>query len=81
MAAINTRRSAEANYDKFVTELTALTRKYGVAIKSVGGVILANEASEFCDVSYVADISSGDMYPRFPTMESDLHPRKTRSNP
>ena len=37
-----------------------------VAIQSVGGVILANEAGEFCGVSYVADISSGDLYPEFP---------------
>ena len=56
----------EANYGHFVAELTALTRKYGVAIQSVGGVILADSQGEFRDVSYVADISSGDLLPRFP---------------
>lgn len=66
MAAITTTRKVEANYEQFVAELTALTRKYGVAIKSVGGVILADHASEFQDVTYVADISSGDLYPNFP---------------
>ena len=66
MAAIITNPTAEANYDQFVAELTALTRKYGVAIQSVGGVILADQAGEFRDVTYVADISSGDLYPRFP---------------
>lgn len=66
MAAITTKRNVEADYEQFVAELTVLTRKYGVAIQSVGGVILADHASEFHDVTYVADISSGDLYPNFP---------------
>ena len=66
MAAVLTNPTVETNYDHFVAELTALTRKYGVAIQSVGGVILADQAGEFRDVTYVADISSGDLYPRFP---------------
>lgn len=66
MAAIVTTPQIEANYDKFIAELTALTRKYGVAIQSVGGVILADHAGEFRDVTYVADITSSDLYPRFP---------------
>ena len=57
--------ATEPNYDRFVAELTQLTRKYGVAIKSVGGVILANSAGEFCNVTYDADIASGDLYPLF----------------
>ena len=56
----------EHNYDRFVTELTALTQKYGVAIRSVGGVIVAEHVGEFRDVTYVADITSGDIYPDFP---------------
>lgn len=63
MAAIRTTPSTEANYDKFVAELTKLTRKYGVAIKSIGGVAIADDPSEFSDVSYEADITSGDIYP------------------
>lgn len=66
MAAIVTNPTVETNYDRFVAELTSLTRKYGVAIQSVGGVILADHAGEFHNVTYVADISSGDLYPRFP---------------
>ena len=66
MACIQTTPSIEADYNKFVAELTALTRKYGVAIQSVGGVILADEPGEFHDVTYVADISSGDLLPNFP---------------
>ena len=38
MAAVVTTPQLEANYDKFIAELTQLTRKYGVAIQSVGGV-------------------------------------------
>ena len=66
MAAVVTTPQIEANYDKFIAELTALTRKYGVAIQSVGGVILAEAPGEFRDVTYIADISSGDLYPAFP---------------
>ena len=66
MAAISTTPQLEANYDQFIAELTALTRKYGVAIRSVGGVILADAPGEFSHVSYIADISSGDLYPEFP---------------
>ena len=54
------------DYDQFIAELTQLTRKYGVAIQSVGGVTVADRASEFADVTYIADISSGDLYPGFP---------------
>mgnify|MGYP000890574392 CR=1 FL=1 len=57
-----TTAAIEANYDRFVAELTQLTRKYGVAIKSVGGVILADSTGEFCNVTYDADIASGDLY-------------------
>lgn len=60
-----TNPTVEADYDQFIAELTTLTRKYGVAIQSVGGVILADNPGEFCDVTYVADITSGDLYPRF----------------
>ena len=66
MAAINTTTQIENNYDRFITELTALTRKYGVAIQSVGGVDLAEERGEFDKVTYNADITSGDLYPNFP---------------
>ncbi|MFV8607055.1 hypothetical protein [Ralstonia pseudosolanacearum] len=55
-----------ANYHAFVTELTALTRKYGVAIRSFGGVCIADEPGDFRDVVYVADITSGDLYPLDP---------------
>ena len=65
MAAITTTAQTENNYDRFIAELTALTRKYGVAIQSVGGVYLADEKGEFDKLTYNADITSGDLYPNF----------------
>lgn len=65
MAAINTTTQTENNYDRFIAELTVLTRKYGVAIQSVGGVYLADERGEFDQLTYNADITSGDLYPNF----------------
>ena len=67
MAAVVSTPQIEANYDKFIAELTKLSRKYGVAIQSVGGVILADNPGEFRDVTYVADITSGDLRPEFPS--------------
>ena len=66
MVAVVTTPQREANYDRFIIELTRLSRKYGVAIQSVGGVILADDPGEFRNVSYVADITSGDLLPEFP---------------
>lgn len=66
MAVAHASQQPEAHYDQFVAELTALTRKYGVAIQSVGGVIIAEQDGEFRDVTYIADITSGDLYPQFP---------------
>ncbi len=65
MAATNTTTQTEQNYNRFIAELTALTRKYGVAIQSVGGLYLNDEAGEFEKLTYTADISSGDLYPNF----------------
>ena len=65
MAATNTTTQTENNYDRFIVELTALTRKYGVAIQSVGGVYLADERGEYDKLTYNADFTSGDLYPTF----------------
>ena len=67
MAAVVTTPQIEANYDKFIAELTKLSRKYGVAIQSVGGIYLANDPGEFGNVTYFADITSGDLLPEFST--------------
>ena len=57
--------TSTTDYDQFIAELTQLTRQYGVAIQSVGGVIIANNPGEFSHVTYRADIGSGDLYPEF----------------
>ena len=67
MAAVVTTLQMGTGYNQFIAELTQLTRKYGVAIQSVGGVILADAPGEFRNVRYVADITSGDLLPEFPT--------------
>ena len=67
--ASNSNVQTQVNYDRFITELTALSRKYGVAIQSVGGVYIADERGEFDSLTYNADISSGDLYPIFQTAE------------
>ena len=58
--------STEERYQQFVKELTRLTITYGIAIKSIGGVMIADQEDDFAEVSYVADITSGDLYPEFP---------------
>lgn len=49
-----------ANFNKFVAELEKLSMKYGVAVKSVGGV----DIGEFKSVRYSRDYTSGDLIPR-----------------
>ena len=67
MAAVVTTPQLEANYDKFIAELTKLSRKYGVAIQSVGGVSPADDPGASSATSATcADITSGDLLPEFP---------------
>lgn len=65
MAYAPVNNGSQANYDTFMRELTMLSRLYGVAIQSVGGIILADRQGEFAQMRYVTDISSGDLYPEF----------------
>jgi hypothetical protein len=63
MTVIHTTQQTESNYDRFIAELTALTRKYGVAIQSVGGVYLADERGEYDKLTYTADITMATSTP------------------
>ncbi len=47
------------NFLKFKNELTKLSKKYGVAIKAIGGVKIGGIA----DIEYNDDYTSGDLYP------------------
>ena len=55
-----------ARYDRFVAALTALTREHGIALSTFGGVHIAGAAHFYDDLTYIADISSGDLYPNWP---------------
>jgi hypothetical protein len=46
-------------FEKFTKELAKLSKKYGVAIKSIGGV----EIGEITEIEYSNDETSGDLYP------------------
>ena len=56
------------NFKKFRAELTALSQKYGVAIKSIGGVSIG----EIADIEYSNDPESGDLYPEILMWQEDV---------
>jgi len=53
---------AQPNYSKFISELTVLSRKYGVAV--YGHFDITNDLDEFKDLTYSNDISSSDIRAR-----------------
>jgi hypothetical protein len=52
----------QPNYSKFISELTVLSRKYGVAV--YGHFDITNDLDEFKDLTYSNDISSSDIRAR-----------------
>lgn len=55
-----------ARYDRFVAGLTALTREHGIALTAIGGVSIADAAEDYAQLTYNADIGSGDLTPNWP---------------
>ena len=51
---------AERNYQKFITELEKISKKYGIAFESVGGFAFSDE-NGFKSIKYSRDSSSGDL--------------------
>ena len=49
----------QERFEKFTQELAKLSKKYGVAIKSIGGVSFG----DILEVEYSNDHTSGDLYP------------------
>ena len=47
-------------FEKFTQKLAKLSKKYGVAIKSISGV----QMGEIKEIEYTNDGTSGDLYPR-----------------
>ena len=50
------------NFEKFRAELTRISKKYGVAVKSIGNLMIG-EIGEIADIEYSDDPESGDLYP------------------
>lgn len=65
MNAQRTDQETQRDYNAFIEELTQLSRRYGIAIQSVGGVYLADKPEDFAQLRYRADLSSGDLLPEF----------------
>ena len=51
----------QERFERFVTELTALSRKHGVAIMSMGGVFILDGEDAAKSITYSCDASSGDL--------------------
>ena len=56
------------NFEKFRAELTRISKKYGVAIKSIGGLMVGDIA----DIEYNDDPESGDLYPEILMWQEDV---------
>ena len=56
------------NFKKFKAELTRISQKYGVAIKSIGGLMIG----EIADIEYSDDPESGDLYPEILMWQEDV---------
>lgn len=51
----------QQRFKEFVRELTAISKKHGVAIMSIGGVFILEESNAMQDIAYTCDASSGDL--------------------
>lgn len=56
------------NFKLFRTELTKLSLKYGVAIKSIGNLMIG----EISDIKYSNDPESEDLYPEILMWAEDI---------
>lgn len=56
------------NFKKFRAELTRISLKYGVAVKSIGNLMIG----EIADIKYSDDPESGDLYPEILMWAEDL---------
>ena len=50
----------ERNYQAFITELEKISKKYGIAFESIGGLAFSDE-NGFESIKYSRDSSSGDL--------------------
>lgn len=51
----------QQRFEDFVKELTILSKKYGVAIRSIGGVFISMDINDMKNINYDDDSTSGDL--------------------
>lgn len=56
------------NFEKFRAELTRISKKYGVAVKSIGNLMIG----EIADIEYSNDPECGDLYPEILMWAEDV---------
>lgn len=56
------------DFKKFRAELTRISLKYGVAVKSIGNLMIG----EIADIEYSNDPESGDLYPEILMWAEDV---------
>jgi hypothetical protein len=54
-------REDEKRYTAFISELTALSKKYGIILDCTGGVFAVEQPSDIKNLSYSNDLDSGDL--------------------
>lgn len=63
------------NFKLFRAELTSLSLKYGVAIKSIGNLMIGDIA----DIEYSDEPESGDLYPEILRWAEDTMEMQTKN--
>jgi hypothetical protein len=56
------RKLEQQRFAAFVKELTELSKKHGIVIKSTGGIYISNDPKEVEGLVYTDDASSCDLY-------------------
>lgn len=57
--------TSQQRFERFVQQLTALTKQHGIAIMSIGGVYIFEQIEDAKNLVYSMDASSGDLQFRF----------------
>lgn len=52
----------QERYDKFISELEKISKKYGVSLDSCGGVWVAPDVKNIKNIEYDNDYLSGDLH-------------------
>ena len=55
----------QQRFEQFVRELTAISRKHGVGVMSMGGVFILEDAKAMQGIAYTCDASRGNLEFKF----------------